>query len=295
MEFDIWKTLYTDDFDTNKYLYHYTSISSAMRIIKNNTLLFSQLSRTNDTSESKMKIFFMPDSTISNDEYQKRVKAITEYFENQNRMVQLLCFSRDLKIKSSLLTHIDDKDKYYDVSGRGFAHPRMWAQYADNNHGVCFIIDKKKILAKINRMVDFFKNDAVTYKNFYDMYIIDKKQMDILYERIQMMANGSLTLLNMVQKDKNFLKYNYFEKLDDWENEHEFRILTLIDNRSDINYRLPIKDFDQCVKGIVFGEKTECIDTETIRLFLNEYNWKCDTRKIVFKIHGYRLMQVEKA
>ena len=36
MEFDIWKPLYADKFDCNKYLYHYTNFETAIKIISGN-------------------------------------------------------------------------------------------------------------------------------------------------------------------------------------------------------------------------------------------------------------------
>ena len=33
-----------------------------------------------------------------------------------------------------------EKIKYNDYTGRGFSLPRMWAQYANNNDGVCFVL-----------------------------------------------------------------------------------------------------------------------------------------------------------
>ena len=67
MEFDIWKPLYVDEFDCDKYLYHYTSFETAIKIIYSNQLLFSLIGRTNDTSESKMKIVFGENNIVDKD------------------------------------------------------------------------------------------------------------------------------------------------------------------------------------------------------------------------------------
>lgn len=271
MKLETWKPLYVDDFDFDKYLYHYTSVEKAIKILYSDSLLFSPLSGTNDTSEAKMKIAFEQSNLIEPHEYERVVKKISEYFKQNTKIVQLLCFSMDAKIKEAdkkkYLSSINDKDKYYDVSGRGFALPRMWAQYASNNEGVCFVFDKNNLIKKINHEVAFIKYGPVKYKKIFDTYFINGSKMDLLNDRISKVANGSLTLLDMIQRDKDFLDYNFFAKLDDWSNEHEYRILSLIDNSQGKQEGLPITGVKSFLDGIVIGEKMDKAYEKTIRMF----------------------------
>lgn len=85
-----WLTLYDPDYADNQYLYHFTSIDSAIKILYNGTLKFLKLNRTNDTLESKPKINFNGLSN-KNDIIILR-KHITEL---NNNMLQLLCFTMD--------------------------------------------------------------------------------------------------------------------------------------------------------------------------------------------------------
>lgn len=78
--------------------------------------------------------------------------------------------------------------------------------------------------------------------------------MQSLYNKISLLENGSLTLLDMIQKDKDFLNYNLFEKLDDWKNEHEYRIIALIDKKDS---RMPVSQMASYLEGIVVGEKMD--------------------------------------
>lgn len=293
MKTDVWKTLYGDNFDTEKYLYHYTSIDNAINIIHSDSLLFSQINKTNDTSEAKMKLIFSTDGIDNEKDYKEKTELITKYFSDSNSVVQLLCFSMDIKLKASdkkkAIERMNDKEIYYDFSGRGFALPRMWAQYASNNTGVCLVINKAKLLSIIKRKVAMVKYDPVTYNKFFDSYTISYDRMISLSEKISLVSNGSLTLLSMVQNDKEFVKYNYFEKLDDWKNEHEFRILAFIDRREDKNYRLKIDGLSSCLEGIVIGESTSKAHQKVIELLLNEKKPACSLKQIRFENRMYKL------
>lgn len=122
-----WLTLYDPDY--------FTSIDSAIKILYNGTLKFSKLNRTNDTLESKPKINFNGLSN-KNDIIILR-KHITEL---NNNMLQLLCFTMNYTKKNDM---VNDTIRYSDYSGRGFSLPRMWAQYAKNNLGICLVFKKQ--------------------------------------------------------------------------------------------------------------------------------------------------------
>ncbi len=286
MSFDIWKPLYVDRFDYEKYLYHYTNFETAIKIICSNELLFSSINRTNDTSESKIKICFEYKDTFKESSYKEMVYKISSYFKKYTQIVQLLCFSTDVKIsendKQKYLHAIGSKDQYYDVSGRGFALPRMWAQYANNNEGVCFIFNRKKLLKQVEKKIAFTKSGSVKYKRFFDNYIIRTDKMESLYDKITLVANGTLTLLDMIQNDKDFLTYNFFEKLDDWKNEHEYRIIALIDKKDNLDCRIPIVEMSSYLEGIVIGEKMDIAYEKTIKLLVESKCKKCDVKRIRF-------------
>lgn len=114
--------------------------------------------------------------------------------------------------------------------------------------------------------------------------------MEILYERISMMSNGSLTLLDMIQKDNDFLVYNYFTKLDDWKNEHEYRIVALIDNQNNSEYRVPVDKISSCLEGIVIGERIDSAYEEIIRMLIENKGIKCDVKKIQFNSNMCKLI-----
>ena len=127
MKTDVWKTLYGDNFDTEKYLYHYTSIDNAINIIHSDSLLFSQISKTNDTSEAKMKLIFSTDRIDNEKEYREKTELITKYFSDSNSVVQLLCFSMDIKLKASAPPQNQNKTKYSNNPiGTIITHNMIW-------------------------------------------------------------------------------------------------------------------------------------------------------------------------
>lgn len=295
---NIWTTLYSKNFDTSKYLYHYTTFDTALKIIDSDSILFSHLNNTNDTSEAKIKVIFSPEGISSQEEYNKYVNSITNYFEKHNKLIQLLCFSMDTNLDSKDIdkknTSMHPKEKYYDISGRGFALPRMWAQYGDNSKGVCIVVDKEKLLELINKKICIKKHGPVIYRPFYDSYIISKKMMDDLYEKISSKFNGSYPLLNLINDDHGFLQNNYFEKNIDWKNENEFRIITLV-NEQTSNERVPINDFSSALRGIVLGENIDTTNEKLIRLLIKNKNEsrlkpiECEIKRITFTNRLYKL------
>lgn len=175
---------------------------------------------------------------------------------------------------------MSDKKKYYDVTGRGFSLARMWAQYGSNNEGVCFIINKKKLMEQIRSNIELYKAEDVKYKDTFDNYFISDEKIEELYRKISTLSNGTLTFTNLLKKDNEFVKYNYFEKLKDWENEREFRILAYVDQ---IKYTLTIDHFDTYVEGVVVGEKIDPAYEHVIRALIKEKCKDCLVKKISFE------------
>lgn len=128
---NLWLTQFDPEFNRNMFLYHYTSFENACKILYDESLRFSSLSRSNDTLESKPKI------KAKNINNEQDLKRIFEHFDKINKsQIQLLCFSKDLSIE---INQINPSKIYDDYTGRGFALPRMWAQYGHNNSGVSII------------------------------------------------------------------------------------------------------------------------------------------------------------
>lgn len=102
-------------------LYHFTSLDTALLIIKSLKLKFSSLSNTNDICENSKNIYnyFYGDNYISIDEI------------------------RDEIYKYRQISFSIDKEP----DGRvGFDLHQMWGLYANKGYGVCLVFDKEKLL-----------------------------------------------------------------------------------------------------------------------------------------------------
>lgn len=278
MALDVWKTLYTNDFDTDHYLYHYSTFDKAIKIMQSNSLRFSPINKTNDTVEAKVRISFPHTSQVNKAEFDKKTAVIYDYFCKHHPEIRLLCFSTDNQC-APLALPSPSKRVFYDISGRGFALPRMWSQYASNNEGVCFIFNKEKLLEEVQKSIAFHRCEKVRYKKYTDSFNISEEKVDSLYSKVSMLANGSLTLVEMMQKDKEFLQYNYFQKLDDWKNEREFRIIALAGDNSSA---LSIGNLFSYLEGVVIGEYMDSAYEEVIKLIMAKNKEECEVKRIVF-------------
>ena len=267
-----WVTLFDDIFNHEKYIYHYTNVEIATKIIYNQSLKFSKINKTNDTLEAKPRI----GNGVIDNKFIKQFKNLRENF------LQLLCFSSDNFLKDEESDFkVSEIMKYSDYSGRGFALPRMWAQYADNSSGVCLIFDKEVLLSLIKKQLGdaLIHCGRVCYKSQFQIYnsIDDFNEIaKVINEDIKNHRGksiGSYFLKNHI----DFVEYCYFTKLNDWYSEHEYRILAFDKND------LYIENIIDSLVGIVVGERMENSDFEILNYFANKYT---DIKKINFSFNG---------
>ena len=119
------------------YLYHYTTVDNAIRIVASNTLLFGKLETMNDINESYRCVFGNP-NTI-----QEAHNLLKQY--------QQLSFVAD------------------NLPRRGYDIPSMWGHYAERGHGVCLVFNRQSLS-------DCFSSDMINnnvdYLSEYDSSII---------------------------------------------------------------------------------------------------------------------------
>lgn len=280
---DLLYTLYEDEFDTKKYLYHYTSFSTAIKIIIGDSLRFSMINRLNDTLEAKPKAIF----SQNNEEYGKQLYEILNGLNSVN--LQLLCFSKDGdKHQTSDDAELPDAIKYSDYIGRGFALPRMWAQYAQNNSGLCLVFNKKKIETIIKDCLGtcLIRQGDVDYVSRFGSHIIDDKEIKKL---INGSANSSdiirlVTVTDFIKNNMEFIKYNYFSKFADWSGENEYRFLAWGDKN---HY---VKGICDALEAVVVGEDMDKPELEVVKFITNN---KCPMLKITFTCNGALLKTIQ--
>lgn len=120
----VWSTL--DKVEQGKYLYHYTTYETALKILFFKTLRFSKLSATNDAFEQKPKVKLDSEDLALR---QMFTQLHTNFEKNQSR-IRILCFSMDPifdkhKKQYQEMSSFFSKDMIREnVNGRGFALPR---------------------------------------------------------------------------------------------------------------------------------------------------------------------------
>lgn len=231
---------FTED---SKYLYHYTSIEKALDfILKDRTLMFNSLRGTNDPKESKnWKFDFHVEDKLS-PTYDESMKLWHDVSEEIKTKCKVLCFSKDMPGLG--------QDMINDIYLRGFAKPRMWAQYGDNHKGLCFAFERKRIEAllieQFGQCAELYGSD-INYKNSPLKGDITRSPYTLDYPLLREVGIAEYVKLHIDTYNAELI----FEKSLDWRDENEYRFLKHIDSLEN-----QFLHFENALKGIVFGADT---------------------------------------
>lgn len=161
-----------------KILVHYTSADKLFLILSAMKLKFSSYQNLNDLNESEVN-FQISDLLLSatiKDEIVKNCKILSFTIDSFNKNGFLKTWAVD--------------------------HPRMWAQYADNNQGACIVFDEVKLIENNPELKDRkkFKIGNVKYKtwnlenrsselkNFYEL--INQNYQSIFFHKKPRLERG---------------------------------------------------------------------------------------------------------
>lgn len=240
----IWSALHREEFDPTCYLYHYTSFETALKILYSDTFRLSPVSNTNDTAEQKCRVLYSFERT-------EELNILIRQFEREWKSLiinsKLLCFSQDHKKKN-----LRKKQDYniFDVSGRGFALPRMWAQYSNNN-GVCIIVKKDEFKDLVLESYPNAILKPVSYFTDSDRLRFTEKMLRQACSILNEQHNPEIVseyLLN-----ESLRNYAFFSKSNDWANECEFRVFLPTTKPG----YMEIHGVKRCIAGLVIGEKMD--------------------------------------
>ncbi len=207
----------SNDFDIEKYLYHYTTAGTAIDcILPNKTLKFNRFMNLNDPKESRFEDIITIEPSSSNIRPQ-----LVDYFRSQTKAV---CFSCDI------LTD--------DFCSRGFAKPRMWASYGDNHKGICLVFDKEKLRTAICNNKD---NEDI----MLDGKISYGPSRDGLIHNCSDFEDAKDYIINNPD-------YFFFYKHCDWHTENEYRFILITEGTND-----QFLSFSDALVGIVVGMEVE--------------------------------------
>lgn len=262
-------------FDTSDMIYHYTSVDTLIKyILPQNSLRFSHLSSTNDPEESKYHILdYIDDVSIGPDYFMDNLNKRRDISKGITQNIRLICFSQD------------DADFYIGnglYSNKGYARPRMWAQYAKNHQGVCLVFNKERI-------IDIFKNSFSDKQTFYG---------DVSYEPLVKLLNEEENVyaqsgfvsdfLNKSVEEivnERIIKYHkiyFFSKHKDWKTENEFR-LVLKETSENETYL----NIDGCLEYIILGHNFDDNLIKPIKILIDSLINKPDVFKFGYNGNNY--------
>lgn len=257
-------------------VYHYTKRETALEhILPSAKIRFGSLGGTNDPRETKEWGFIVMDAPqgLATDQFFEEMAVIqnTSNDIRQNEWWGLSLSRNDLDLCEPKRDRPDFSHFKY-----GYAHPRMWAQYAQNHAGVCLEFDglalHQAILLAAKTADDVFFGN-VEYVDEFNFKRMKQTAMafQLSYSAIQTLgiANG----LRVHIRD-NYPTF-FLEKTPDWKSESEFRWLVnsqqgplLVDIRNAITSVIVGVDFPS-VYGPCVRTLCDTLEVRLERMFWN--------------------------
>jgi hypothetical protein len=204
--------MFIDRFHTTQQsiLYHFTKAESLLKIVKEMQLKFSCIGTLNDLNDCTI------DYSIAN----TGIESINlKKYITQN--CKLISFCTNYHFENS------------QTMQAGYNHPRLWAQYADNNTGACIAINEQK-----------FKE--IIYQKYTDRFCIFEP-VDYSLDTQDVIYHNTISYEAFV---KTHYKHLFFKKHIDWQQEYEERLFII----GTTDQYISILD---CVEFIVLGNKFE--------------------------------------
>ena len=219
--------------EKNRYLFHYTSYSSALGILLSGKIRLGSLPYKNDPLEFQdhRNDAIVFHGNPSNEELALRMRRFKDAVIEREKTVRFASFSMDLPEGS--------QGEYYNNLSKGWARSRMWAQYADNHKGVCLIFDKTNLIKSFTRT--FKSKTCKTHCGEIDY-------TNNLYPIKDVLESSAESFLSSDKID--FL----FKKCEDFRDEQEFRLL-LIDDKLKDDKEIVSFPISKSICGVIPGEK----------------------------------------
>jgi hypothetical protein len=239
--------------EPDEYLYHYTRAWTLPKIRKNRSLRFGPLGEMNDPQEALesnafgMGLMGVPGEplqiTPEEDALFKARDWSTE-INNVRREVKVGAYSMDVLPD---LADVDPDHADYSVprrlaASRGYAHPRMWAQYGDLGRGVCLVLDHELLEQAVEASTGArceWGYGSVNYRP------IEHDQSLGFFDVRDLLQSGAGTTLL-----KNF-EESLLTKHADWAHEAEYRFFVM--DGSPEPWRVPITK--GVIVALVLGSK----------------------------------------
>ena len=209
-------------------IFHYTKMETALlKILSEKKLRLSQMGLTNDPRESKpwnipKPSWLNPDSNHKSNQNILVAKVLDrEVPKVMKEEWKVLCFTLEHSIPGGVEDPLEQLQTYY--FNHGYAHPRMWAQYAENHKGVCLWFDGKKLDENLHK--ELGKRSRIFRHNVrYDIapgaLVIPPLPRTIIEDIDELGPKNAARKYVFEHYEQFFLR-----KHSDWETEAEYRWL----------------------------------------------------------------------
>jgi hypothetical protein len=197
-------------------IYHYTKRSTALeKILPTMKLRFNNIGNTNDPRETKETLLSIMTST--SDEYD-----LSDIFWKTLEERALHIRNNEFKL-ISFSEHAPDIEKLTDGEipspyMYGYNRSRMWAQYAENNSGICLEFNKDALIRRIQS--DLKKQDQKVFHgrmNYDDYKSLAPRTIEFSGRRLEEM--DEIIREHIIKHYKGI----FFYKSTDWHTEFEYR------------------------------------------------------------------------
>ena len=263
----------------DRFLYHYTSIETALNhILADQTIQIGSFRGTNDPKESKNWEFSvaMGNMEASYEETTEARNAIAALIKDK---AKVLCFSQD--------KNYCDIEPLNHIYSRGFAKPRMWAQYGGNHTGVCLVFDWAIIAKAMTEQFSGNTTDvywgAVRYVNRQLGEDVLRSGYTINYPQLKNLGREVYVRRHVFSHHERL----FFEKAADWRDEDEYRWVLISDRPGNLYV-----NFGPALAGVVFGQYTEESDISAVvkaarqigEIKFEQMSWKNCTPWLSFRL-----------
>jgi hypothetical protein len=247
--------------DSDQFVYHYTSYRTAKdHILKNLNIRLGNFQNTNDLKETKNWEFSCgSNGGLNFDDYD--TSSISRWMSKTLKEgTRVACFCRDSALTGN---HIQD------IYNRGFAKPKMWYSYGDNYSGVCLVFNKQRLEEAIEKQLSAKQwtiSENVKYKNrsvIPNLYDPDDQQYTI---NLDLWAEKGKKVYAGIHV-ANHYKRLFFEKMEDWSNETEWRVISFCSPKNQIYL-----DIREALVGVIFGDKVSSSNIRTLKKETEQLN-----------------------
>ena len=235
----------------DEYLYHYTRTFTLPKIRRSRSLKFNPLKAMNDPHEAMDSHAFGTgligpagsDLRLSTEE--------TRRFAEADWIAEINNARRNAKVGSFSMDSVPDlADMDPEAAGRlvprrlfahrGFAHPRMWSQYADGNSGVCIVVHRGRLEAAVRA---FVRGRWAWGCGAVD-YAAAERDLSVGFYDARTMVRGGATEALIQNFEESILG-----KHADWAHEAEYRFFVMDGSEDAIT--VPIDE--SVVAGVLLG------------------------------------------